>query len=292
MNRGRPRATAAAPRSRTSTSSSPATGRTPSCCCTASPTTCSPGAGSCRRWRSSTASSRSTCPATARRPARSAAPLLNGYAALVLEVLDALGIHGRVSLIGNSMGAAVSAVLAAGHPERVDSAVLIGMPGLTGVRWRGGSPRPGRPRSRCARRCVRCPSPICSAASAGSTPMPPARVPAFSIPACCRPTAPGTTTAPAVRAVRDRPCPARRAAHRQLGRLLPRLRVPVLQVWGRHDRLVPPRRVVEREDLVVLPGCGHCPQLDAPDQLLGAVLPFLERNRSTQGQLLSRAAGG
>ena len=35
------------------------------------------------------------------------APLLNGYAALVLEVLDDLGVTGPVSLIGNSMGAAV-----------------------------------------------------------------------------------------------------------------------------------------------------------------------------------------
>ncbi|HEY2299951.1 MAG TPA: alpha/beta fold hydrolase [Jatrophihabitans sp.] len=39
------------------------------------------------------------------------APLLNGYAALVLEVLDNLGIDDRMSVIGNSMGAAVAAVL-------------------------------------------------------------------------------------------------------------------------------------------------------------------------------------
>lgn len=220
------------------------------------------------------------------------APLLNGYAALVLEVLDDLGIRDKVSLIGNSMGAAVSAVLAAGHPERIAGVVLIGMPGVTGVpmAWRAAASRPASIAMRTALR----PVPVghlqrgfgwiyTHAASAHSRVLDPSVLQSYC----------------AGYADRDRLFGLSEIARAllaelrtiRLGRLLPRLRVPVLQVWGRHDRLVPPRKVVEREDMVVLPGCGHCPQLDSPDRLLDAVLPFLQANSSVRHQVLSRAAG-
>jgi pimeloyl-ACP methyl ester carboxylesterase len=66
----------------------------------------------------------------------------------------------------------------------------------------------------------------------------------------------------------------------------------VLQVWGRHDRLVPSRRITQSEGTVMLAGCGHCPQLDSPDQLLEAVVPFLAADAaSAVPDLLARAAG-
>ena len=211
----------------------------------------------------------------------------------MLEVLDRLGIHERVSLIGNSMGAAVTAVLAAGHPERVDSVVLIGMPGVTGVpvAWRAAASRPAAIAMRTALR----PVPVghlqrgfgwiyAHAASPRSGILDPSVLQAYCAGYADRARLFGLPEIARVLLAELRTV--------QLGRLLPRLRVPVLQVWGRHDRLVPPRRVVEREDMIVLPGCGHCPQLDAPDHLLGAVLPFLAQHRSTRQQWLSRAAGG
>jgi pimeloyl-ACP methyl ester carboxylesterase len=220
------------------------------------------------------------------------APLLNGYAALVLEVLDDLGIHDKVSLVGNSMGAAVSAVLAAGHPERVANVVLIGMPGVAGVpiAWRAAASRPASIAMRTALR----PVPVAHlqrsfgwiyahAASPRSRMLDPAVLQSYCAGYADRARLFGLSEIARALLAELRTI--------QLGRLLPRLRVPVLQVWGRHDRLVPPRRVVEREDMVVLPGCGHCPQLDSPDQLLGVVLPFLAANRSVHQQLLSRAAG-
>ena len=73
-----------------------------------------------------------------------------------------------------------------------------------------------------------------------------------------------------------------------LDRVLPTLSAPVLQIWGKHDRLVPPRHVTKGAGAVVLPGCGHCPQLDAPDLLLDTVLPFLAAGRDVA---LPRAAG-
>ena len=78
----------------------------------------------------------------------------------------------------------------------------------------------------------------------------------------------------------------------QLGRLLPRLGVPVLQVWGRHDRLVPPRHVTRGEGMVVLPGCGHCPQLDAPDLLLDAIVAVPRGTRGPRHRICSPRAAG
>ena len=220
------------------------------------------------------------------------APLLNGYAALVLEVLEDLGIHEPVSLVGNSMGAAVSAVLAAAHPERVDCAVLIGMPGVTGVplAWRAAASRPASIAMRTALR----PVPFgqlqrgfgwfyAHAATPRSGILDPSTIQGYSASYVDRDRLFGLSAI--ARALLSELRTIR------LARLLPRLRVPVLQVWGRHDRLVPPRHVTQSEGAIVLPGCGHCPQLDAPDLLVDTIAPFLEANRTTSSRLLSRAAG-
>lgn len=56
-----------------------------------------------------------------------------------------------------------------------------------------------------------------------------------------------------------------------------------LILWGREDRLVPPAqgtrlaKDIERSTLVVFPGVGHCPQLEAPQLVLDRMLPFLEQ---------------
>jgi pimeloyl-ACP methyl ester carboxylesterase len=76
----------------------------------------------------------------------------------------------------------------------------------------------------------------------------------------------------------------------QLARELAELSTPVLQIWGRHDRLVPPRHLTQSVGAVVLPGCGHCPQLDAPDLLLDTVLPFLTAHAAGP-DALPQAAG-
>ncbi|MBJ7328264.1 MAG: alpha/beta fold hydrolase [Solirubrobacteraceae bacterium] len=72
-------------------------------------------------------------------------------------------------------------------------------------------------------------------------------------------------------------------------RLLPELRdpfeldridVPVLLIWGNRDRMVTHRG--SRHILAALPearyemisGCGHCPQLEAPDRVVDALLEF------------------
>jgi pimeloyl-ACP methyl ester carboxylesterase len=62
---------------------------------------------------------------------------------------------------------------------------------------------------------------------------------------------------------------------------------PTLIVWGDRDRVIPMSHVplVQRAapgaELVVLDGVGHCPQLEAPQRLMDAVLPFLQRHHPT-----------
>ena len=60
------------------------------------------------------------------------------------------------------------------------------------------------------------------------------------------------------------------------------IRKPTLILWGGEDKLVPPaqgKRLAEDIDgssLVVFPGVGHSPHLEAPQLVLGRVLPFLK----------------
>ena len=205
-------------------------------------------------------------------------PLLAGYVEAIVDVLDELTITEPVSLIGNSMGACTAAVFAARHRARVDAAVLIGMPGIDSVPllWRAAMSRPAAAAMRTALR-----------------PVPTSRLQrsfgwVYSHAASPRPyRIDPLTVADYGSAYADRqrfddlPRLARelladlRTAH--LETVLRELDVPVLQVWGRHDRLVPSRHARNQTNAVVLPGCGHCPQLDAPARLLDVITPFLSR---------------
>lgn len=84
----------------------------------------------------------------------------------------------------------------------------------------------------------------------------------------------------------------RRAVARYLetgARLLPELRfpfrleeieVPVLLVWGEHDRMVPSRgsrhvlKALPETTYELIPRCGHCPQVEEPDRFTDVVLEF------------------
>jgi pimeloyl-ACP methyl ester carboxylesterase len=75
-----------------------------------------------------------------------------------------------------------------------------------------------------------------------------------------------------------------RTAH--LATLVATSSVPVLLVFGSHDLLTPARvlrRIGRDVGAVVLPGCGHCPQIDRPAKLLAEVLPFLSAVRAGDG---------
>ena len=60
------------------------------------------------------------------------------------------------------------------------------------------------------------------------------------------------------------------------------IRLPTLIVWGKEDRLVPVAQGerlnndIQGSRLVVLPGVGHSPHLEAPHSVLERLLPFLK----------------
>ena len=60
-----------------------------------------------------------------------------------------------------------------------------------------------------------------------------------------------------------------------------RVTMPVLLVWGRHDRIVPVsvgeemQRELPNAKLVAFPGCGHLAVVECRDRVLPAVERFL-----------------
>lgn len=203
-------------------------------------------------------------------------PLVESYVADVSDVLAALDVLAPASVVGNSMGAVVATMLAARRPDLVDRVALIGMPGVHGVPrlWRAAVSRPAT-----------------VAIRAAMAPIPQRRIQdgfAWCYARAASPH-PGVIDAAALRGYSAHYA-ERWRMHRlsDLGRaligelaglhlpdVLAGLPVPALQIWGRHDRLVPPRRTAADDRHIVLPGCGHCPQLDRPDRLLAALLPWL-----------------
>jgi pimeloyl-ACP methyl ester carboxylesterase len=91
-----------------------------------------------------------------------------------------------------------------------------------------------------------------------------------------RPTAPAALRAMSI-AMALRPAAATARA------LLPRLRQPLLLIWGGADRLVPLevgeqcRRLRQDLDWSLLPGCGHCPHDEAGEAFNGVLLRWLTR---------------
>lgn len=59
------------------------------------------------------------------------------------------------------------------------------------------------------------------------------------------------------------------------------IRMPVLAVWGREDRILPVAHLealtqaLPQAQTVVLPTCGHCPQFEQPEVLNAALRDFL-----------------
>ncbi|MGN6609526.1 MAG: alpha/beta fold hydrolase [Jatrophihabitans sp.] len=203
-------------------------------------------------------------------------PLLDTYVDVVDEVLAHEGIDGPISLMGNSMGGAVAALYAHQNPDRVDAVVLIGMPGVSGVpkAWRLASSRPAE----LWLRTVTKPVPLAPLLAAFAWTYTHAAVPHS------RSIDPATVLSYCA-SYPDRGRlfdlhPLARALMRDLLRVrlhqvLTELPMPVMQMWGRFDPLVPARHAPRGgEHIVVLRNCGHCPQLDAPEQVLGYVLPF------------------
>jgi pimeloyl-ACP methyl ester carboxylesterase len=215
-------------------------------------------------------------------------PLLSAYVEVVRSVLAAEGVDGPVSLMGNSMGAVVSALFADHYPDRVAGIVLIDMPGLHHVPrvWRLAMSRPAEVGLRAALRWV--PHRTAQAgiewaygrlATGHPRDLDPFVRSCFSSPYAIQDSIPALL--PLGRAL------LRELRAAELGPLVASATVAVLLVFGSRDVLTPARvlrRIGRPGGAVVLPGCGHCPQIDQPDALLSQVRPFLRAAGQLRGE--------
>lgn len=179
-------------------------------------------------------------------------------------VLDALAPRQKVVLVGNSLGAWVAMLIAQRHPERVSLAVCVDGGAIRGSNLHARV----LPRNRDeARESVQ------QTRDRNSPP-----VPDFVLDDIVRHAHKGSLARfAATEATMDRYV-LDEAQLRQIA-------VPVCLIWGRSDRLVPleyaarMKAALPSADLVVLDGCGHVPQLECPDQFLGALRTALEATR-------------
>ena len=71
-----------------------------------------------------------------------------------------------------------------------------------------------------------------------------------------------------------------RAYNPHLAKWLHRIDVPTLILWGESDRLFPPayaaefHRLVPGSKVVVIPACGHLPNIEKPEEFVGAITGF------------------
>ncbi|MBW8874805.1 MAG: alpha/beta fold hydrolase [Acidobacteria bacterium] len=210
------------------------------------------------------------------RPQDPAAYTREGQTALVLGVMDALGID-RAHVVGHSYGGGLSLFLASRHPERFRTLILVD------------SSAPTYPEDRRSR--------IASLRTLSNF---------FVRVVALRPNMvrrslqhsyydPSQVTPELVEAYLDRLL-VQGADDAFYGLTVPRLapgpkveldqiHLPTLAVWGAEDQLISlasGQRAVARipgSEFVVIERCGHLPMEERPEELLKAVLPFLERHR-------------
>ena len=198
----------------------------------------------------------------------------------VLGLMDRLGIE-RASLVGNSMGGATAALVAAESPGRVGALVLIDAAGFD----MGPSQRPRLVRfamSPAGSVIARLPGKRLVVEASlrqvfhDAAHVTPERVSEY-LAAARRP-----GTFPAMRSLGA--SLADRAA--VVSQALPRIGAPTLVLWGDDDRWIEIAHAdrfvaaIPGARKVVIPSCGHVPQEEKPDEVARLLLAFLAEAES------------
>lgn len=196
--------------------------------------------------------------------------------AAVLGLLDRAGLE-RASLVGNSLGGATAAWIAATRPERVERLVLIDSAGFNFA----ASERPAMVRllaSPVAPLLRRLPlRRLLVRIGLRQTFADPSRISPEHVDEYVAPLLRPEAFAGAVSLARHHG-PAPEAFRALLGQV----RAPVLVVWGREDRWIPLahaelfRQALPGSRLVVLDAAGHVPQEERPDEVLRLLREFLK----------------
>jgi pimeloyl-ACP methyl ester carboxylesterase len=202
----------------------------------------------------------------------------------VLGLMDRLGIE-KSALVGNSMGGATVALLAAEQPERVTALVLVDAAGFN----LGPTERPAMITFAMS------PAGALVAALPGKrlvvesslrqvfhddSRVTPERVSEY-LAALSRP-----GTFPSIRSLGasfgDRT--------RLVSEALPRIQAPTLVLWGDDDRWIPLAHAdlfvaaIPGSRKVVIPACGHVPQEERPEEVARQLREFLEQPSSRRGR--------
>ena len=211
-------------------------------------------------------------------------------------ILDALGVHEPLPVIGNSLGGAVAMKFAADHPHRVSALVLANSAGfgrevalvlrlLTVKPFAALLMRPDESASRRTVRSLFYDKELVTDARVG-------HAFALSLRAAHRQTvldiARDLGTIAGIRA------PWRTA----LVEALAQSDIPTLVVWGDHDHILPHSHLraavaaLPRAESYVFSKTGHMPQIERPDEFAAVVEAFLSRvlaGRPTAGSKAGRA---
>ena len=162
--------------------------------------------------------------------------------------LDAVGVQKAV-LVGNSLGGAVSIRYAANHPERLSHLFLLDSAGLhLGATIAAPQPETREEALKLSR------------AVSGNDDIHVAR---FVLDDAVR-----EARDPARREYRDSDEPT------DVRECIPRVKAPTTIVWGERDGLIPTehgvrmRDAIDNSELIILPGVGHVPQLQAPKRVV------------------------
>lgn len=198
-----------------------------------------------------------------------AAYRIANQATLIGEFADALGLR-EFALAGNSMGGAIAALYARGHPQRVRSLAFIGST-LGFTDWS---------------------EDVRNAIYSGTNPFIPLDGKELDLELALLfvkpPVLPDAIRDALVREYNDR---LRHymavwnivSLDLNVLRDVRRFAVPTLAIWGTEDRVFsigdakPLRSRLPAHDFVALRGAGHLPQVEVPDRIASIYLPFLSR---------------
>jgi 4,5:9,10-diseco-3-hydroxy-5,9,17-trioxoandrosta-1(10),2-diene-4-oate hydrolase len=211
------------------------------------------------------------------RPSTDCSPAF--FERFVAAFADALGV-GSAAFVGNSFGGLVALRLALSEPERVNALGLVDSAGL----GRAVNPVfmsvnvPGLAEPMLPFWRTRAGAYQRAWARTGLLFANPARVPREWIAEQCRlARSPGYLEAH-LSVLRSQVSP--RGQREILVDKLPSLKMPTLVVWGERDRVFPASQArgaaprLGEESLSLIPGCGHLPHVECPEQFLAALEGF------------------
>jgi pimeloyl-ACP methyl ester carboxylesterase len=191
---------------------------------------------------------------------------MSHHAADLASLIESKGLR-KVKVLGHSMGGMISAMLALERPDLVGRLVLVAAPvhGPTGLfaHWMAAGRMPGRALVFAGRRLGGLIRLLGTAFTAGA-PIPRQLVSDIGL---VKPRAAFDSFDSMVRTD-------------LLGRL-EKITLPTLVVYGDVDRIVTPMQPLHAQSrirgavLKLIPGCGHCPGIEAVDRFVQIVEPFL-----------------